>query len=67
VLDIWCYATFCRLFDVVNDLKQHRMYLIFEYLDGDLYRLMQVGSFWERTLSMRTIMCGCLRVYDVYT
>jgi len=43
------------------------MYLIFEYLDGDLYRLMQVGSFWERTLSMRTIMCGCLRVYDVYT
>jgi len=32
----------CRLHDVVNDLKQHRMYLIFEYLDGDLYRLMQV-------------------------
>jgi len=32
-----------RLFDVVNDLKQHRMYLIFEYLDGDLYRLMQVA------------------------
>lgn len=31
-----------RLYDVINDLKQHRMYLIFEYLDGDMYRLMQV-------------------------
>ncbi|KAJ9521222.1 hypothetical protein QJQ45_022940 [Haematococcus lacustris] len=33
-----------RLFEVFNDLRQHRLYLVFEFLDVDLYRLMQAGA-----------------------
>jgi hypothetical protein len=33
---------------------QHRLYLIFEFLDIDLYRLMQVSEFGY------TLYCKCL-------
>ncbi|KAL6756821.1 cyclin dependent kinase [Haematococcus lacustris] len=38
-----------RLFEVFNDLRQHRLYLVFEFLDVDLYRLMQANPVAFRT------------------
>ncbi len=38
-----CAAPRRRLHEVYNDLRLHRLYLVFEFLDVDLYRLMQAN------------------------